>query len=115
MLFDKTAYVSVLSPNNDGTDKEKFVTFSGYVFNGVSAAAIKVNVQPASPELTILSDGEAFKTYKAFTMASGVTEGMTLTMSGTGELYRVRGREAFAYAMGQHYELTLLKSDVGTP
>lgn len=115
MFFDKTAYVSALRVNDPVSDQETFVTYSGFQYGGVTSAAIAVNIQPASPELTAVSDGIMFKTYKAFTTASGVTEGMLLTMSGTGEVYRVRGREAFPYRMGAHYELTLEKSDVATP
>lgn len=107
MFFDKTAYISTLQLNTPITDQETFVQQGGFI--------ARVNVQPASPELTAISDGEVFKTYKAFTTSSGVIEGMLLTMSGTGEVYRVRGREAFPYGVGQHYELTLAKSDVATP
>lgn len=108
MFFDKTAFVSTLVTNNPVTDQETFTTYSG--FGGT--AAIQVNIQPASMELTAMAEGELFKTYKAYTSASGVTEGMLLTVSGTGEVYRVRGREAYPYRMGPHYELTLAKSDV---
>ncbi|TXG76782.1 hypothetical protein E6Q11_04070 [Candidatus Dojkabacteria bacterium] len=109
MLLDRTAFVSALSPESG--DKESFTTFSGFMFAGTQSAAIRVNIQPASPELTAISEGEVFKTYKAFTTASGVIEGMLLTVSGTNELFRVRGREAFGYGAGQHYELTLVKSN----
>lgn len=115
MLLDKVAHIKTLQVNNPSTDQEVFVTHSGFSFNGVTAAAIKVNIQPASPELTAIADGEVFKTYKAFTQASGVVEGMTLTVSGTGDLYRVRGREAYDYGNGRHYELTLIKSNVNVP
>lgn len=103
MILDKTAFVSALANNNPGTDQETFV---------LTGASIRVNIQPASAELTAMADGEMFKTYKAFTTSSGVIEGMLLTVSGTNTTYRVRGREAFDYGMGQHYELTLVKSDV---
>jgi hypothetical protein len=112
MFFDKVAFVSALQKNNPSTDKESFVTYSGFQFGGVQSAAVKVNIQPASPELTAISEGEVFKTFKAFTNASGVTDGMLLTLSGTGTIYRVRGREAFDYMAGRHYELTLIKSDI---
>jgi hypothetical protein len=111
MLLDKTAFVSKLNPNSPTTDQEVFVTYSGYQYQGVRAAAIRVNIQPASPELTAISEGEVFKTFKAFTSASGVIEGMLLTVSGTNEVFRVRGREGFGYGSGQHYELTLVKSN----
>lgn len=115
MFLDKTVFVSALSKNNPSSDKETFVTFSGFWSGGNATAAVKVNIQPASPELTAISEGEVFKTYKAFTSTSGVVEGMLLTVSGTTSVYRVRGREAFDYGQGKHYELTLVKSDITTP
>lgn len=115
MLLDKTAYIKTLQRNNPVAGQEVFVTHSGFLTNGIASAAIKVNIQPAAPELTAISEGEVFKTFKAFTQASGVVEGMLLTVSGTSEMYRVRGREAFNYGSGQHYELTLIKSDVNVP
>lgn len=111
MFFNQTAFVSALQKNNPSTDKDSFVTYSGFLINGLPTAAIKLNIQPASPELTAMADGQMFKTYKAFTSTSGVTDGMILTLSGTNTIYRVRGREAFDYMMGKHYELTLVKSD----
>jgi hypothetical protein len=115
MIFDKTAFVSALQLNNPVSDQEVFVTYSGFRLNGITTAAVKMNVQPASPELTAMAEGQMFKTYKAFTTASGITETMLLTISGSNEVYKVRGREAFAYGMGQHYELTLEKSSVQIP
>jgi len=115
MFFDKVAFVSTLQVNNPSTDKEVFVTHSGFRMRGVPSAAIEINIQAASPELTAITEGEVFKTYKAFTLASGVVEGMILTVSGTGEVYRVRGREAYAYMSGQHYEITLAKSNPNVP
>jgi len=112
MFFDKTAFVSALQRNNPTSDKEIFTSYSGFVIGGVQSSAIKINIQPASSEMTAISDGEVFKTYSAFTTASGVVDGMLLTMSGTNAIYRVRGRQVFDYRAGQHYELTLAKSDV---
>lgn len=114
MFFDKVAFVSALRRDNPSADKESFITYSGFQFGGTTAAAIKINIQPASPELTAITDGEVFKTYKAFTSASGVVEGMLLTVSGTNAVYRVRGREAYDSRAFKHYELTLIKSDIST-
>ena len=112
MLLDKTAIVSILVSNNPSTDKETYTTFSGFMYGGVQASAVPINIQPASPELTAISEGETFKTFKAFTTASGVVEGMIVTISGTNDVYRVRGREVYDYGAGQHYELTLAKGDI---
>lgn len=104
MLLDKTVFIQRLQTNNPVTDQETFVDA------GFTAS---INIQPASPELTAIADGEVFKTYKAFTTSSGITEGMLLTISGTSNaLYRVRGREVYDYGVNTHYELTLAKSDV---
>jgi hypothetical protein len=108
MILDKTTFVSRLEKNNPVTDKEIYVTHSG--FGGT--AAIKINIQPASPELTAIAEGEMFKTYKAFTLASGVVETMRLTVSGTNDVYVVRGREVFDYGANTHYELTLIRDKV---
>lgn len=108
MFADKTVFVSKLSP--DATpDKEGYTTFSGFFERGIRSAAVRVNIQPASPELTMMAEGQMFKTYKLFTTASGVVEGMRLTVSGTTDTYTVKGRESYNYAVGQHYELVLIK------
>lgn len=112
MFFDKTAFISALRVDTPVSDQETFITYSGFQYRGVTAAAVEINIQPASMQLTAMAEGQMFKTYKAYTSASGVVEGMLVTVSGTGELYRVRGREAYPYRMGAHYELTLAKSDV---
>lgn len=107
MLLDRVAIVSKIT--GEGGDKEGYTTYSGFSERGIRSAAVRVNIQPASPELTALAEGEIFKTYKAFTLASGVVEGMRLTVSGTSETYTVKGRERYDYGVGQHYELVLIK------
>lgn len=109
MLLDKTVIVSKITSDGVGTDKETYTTYSGYLEHGLPSAAIRMNIQPASAELTAISDGEVFKTFKAFTTNSGVTEGMRVTVSGTNDVYTVKGRERFDYAIGIHYELVLIK------
>ena len=109
MILDKTVFVSKISPDST-PNKEYYPTYSGFLFGGVRSAAVKMNIQPASAELTMMAEGEMFKTYKAFTMASGVVEGMRVTVSGTNDTYTVKGREKYDYIVGQHYELVLIKS-----
>lgn len=111
MILDRTAFVSRLARNIPATDKETFVAHSGFMFGGILSSAVKINIQPASPELTAMANGDMFKTFKAFTMASGVIETMRLTVSGTSETFIVRGREGYTYGTGQHYELTLVKDN----
>lgn len=109
MLEDKTVIVSKITSDGSGTDKETYTTYSGFLFNGVRSAAARMNIQPASAELTVMSDGEIFKTFKAFTTNSGIVEGMRVTVSGTTDQYTIKGRERFDYAVGIHYELVLIK------
>lgn len=112
MLLDKTAFVSRLQKNSTDNDKEAYVTHSGFRGPGqIPTSAIKINIQPASAELTVLTEGVVGKTFKAFTTVSGVVEGMRLTVSGTGQQFKVTGREVFDYGVNTHYELVLVKAD----
>lgn len=112
MLLDKRVFVSRLRKNVSDSDKEAYVTHSGFRGpGGIATAAIKINIQPASAELTVLSEGSIGKTFKGFTLASGVVEGMRLTQSGTLQQYKVIGREVFDYGVNIHYELVLTKDD----
>lgn len=109
MLEDKIVIISKITSDGHGTDKETYTTYSGFLEHGLRSAAVRMNIQPASAELTAISEGEVFKTYKAFTSNSGVVEGMRVTVSGTNDIYTVKGRERFDYGVGQHYELVLVK------
>lgn len=109
MILDKVARVAILAPGSQGTDKEGYLTHSGFLYGGVRAAAVRVNIQPAGAELTALTEGQLYKTYKAFTRASGVVETMRLTVSGTNDIFIVRGREKYDYGVERHYELVLSK------
>jgi hypothetical protein len=70
-------------------------------------SGVMMNIQPLGPTLTALTEGQLFKSYRAFTTVSGIVETYQLTVSGTTETYLVRGRERFDYGSGQHYELNL--------
>lgn len=112
MILDKIVLVKALQQSTPSTGKETWVTFSGFLNVGQPSPYVRMNIQPASPQFTALSEGQMFKTFKAFTLASGVTENMLLTVSGTQDTYRVRGREVFNYGAGQHFELTLAKETI---
>lgn len=108
MLLPTAVLIQRLDRDNPTADKEGFVTASGVG----SAGYAFVNIQPASAELTALSEGEVFKTYLCFTTISGIAEPMRLTVSGTQDTYIVRGREVYNYGANTHYELTLAKDKV---
>lgn len=107
--YPQKAFVSRLNPTATNNDIENYVTFSGFGVVGARTAAIPINVQPATAEFTALHEGQQGKMFNGFTTASDVVEGHRLTVSGTGEIYTVRGRQAFNYGMGQHYELVLVR------
>ena len=109
-VLDKIVFVARLEKTSD-VDKEQYTTYSGYLGPGmIRTAAVRMNIQPATAETTVLVDGVFGKTYKAFTSASGVVEGMQVTVSGTGEQYFVRGREVHDNGiLPKHYELVLTK------
>ena len=69
-----------------------------------------MNIQTATPDMTMLADGEFNKTYTGFTLASGLVEGMRVTVSGTNDTYTVKGRDKLDYGpMVPHFEVTLIK------
>lgn len=110
MYLDKVAFVSVLQP--DGTDKEAYADFYGFVGPlGIATNAVRINIQPADMQLVALTEGVVGKTFKAFTNASGVVDGMRLTVSGTGDRYIVQGRGEYNFVLNT-YELILSKGDI---
>jgi hypothetical protein len=106
MILDKRFYVEHLENTNGNPDQSGYVTHPGFV------GGVMMNVQPASPTITALAEGELFKTFKAYTTSSGIVENFRLTASGTGHQYIVRGREVFALPLGKHYELMLVKAGI---
>jgi hypothetical protein len=103
MLYDKVAIPSILVNNTPVTDQETYIPVSGLAF--------RINIQPESPMVTSLGDGELFATYHFFTAYSGLQAGWRLTISGSSpvENYIVKGINKFNYGAGQHYEGTLAK------
>lgn len=112
MILDSTVLVSILAPGSSIADKETYINHPCFLDPaGVATNAVKVNIQAADAQLVALSEGVLGKTYRIFTTASGLVEGMKLTISGTGEAYYVRGRERFTNPLGKHYELLAVTRD----
>lgn len=112
-ILDKTVFVSRLEKDGSDVDLEGYSSFLGFLDpSGVSTSAVKMNIQPANPEMSVMVDGVYGKVYNAFTTSSGVVEGMKLTVSGTGDVYKVRGRASHSNGiLPAHYELVLIRSD----
>lgn len=110
MYLPTTVFVARLTKDAADRDKESYVSHSGFRGpGGIATAALKVNIQPATAELTVLSEGVLGKTFRVFTTASGLVEGMRITVSGTSDNYYIRGREKYNYGLGQHFELVANK------
>jgi hypothetical protein len=75
----------------------------------VGLAAVLINIQPSSPEMTALNNGAYGKGYTAFTTNSGILETDRLTLvSGTANTkYIVKGKQNYNYALAQHVEIYL--------
>lgn len=96
------AYFSVEHVNLDSGSTTK----EGYVVD-VGLGAVPVNIQPSSPDVSLLYGGAFGKMYTVFTTNSGILETDRLTtVSGTSSTkYIVKGKQYFNYGMGQHTEL----------
>lgn len=110
MVEDKVVFVARLAPDQSNADMEGYADYPAFIGPaGEATNAVRMNIQPASAELTAISEGVFAKTFKAFTRASGVVETFRLTVSGTGDKYYTHGREVYDYPVGKHYELVLIK------
>jgi len=102
IVYKNDGILKKLDPDSNDSDKE------GYVELG----ALKVNIQPASPEQVALSRlGENEKLYQGFTTMSGIKNGMQIVLSGTitisGMTLMVRGVEEYNGPLGLSVQLNL--------
>jgi hypothetical protein len=75
MFFDKYASISRMVVTSGDTNKESYQNVSGL-------EALRVNVQPSSPETAAITEGIYGKTYTIFTSQAGVKDGDRITISG---------------------------------
>lgn len=101
-ILDSIVAVSRINPDSDNTSKESYVI-------DLSLQAVKMNIQPASPEDTVLIEGVFAKTWRAFTTYSGVLTGDLITISGTGNKMVVKGVQDWSSEPIPHYELLLVE------
>jgi hypothetical protein len=104
-MYPLIAIPSWLDPDSPYPDQEAFQTWSGI--------QIPLDIQPESPTLTAISEGQVFATYHFFTSYSGIRPGWRLTVTTPGnyynDVYTVRGVENYSAGMGAHYEGTLAR------
>lgn len=111
MFLDKTVFVEILTPYSSNGNKEAYTAFSGFSGPNGPTSAVRMNIQPMGAQMSMILEGVIGKSFTGFTSASGVTEGMRVTVSGTNQQYIVRGRQNFDYGPLQHSEVTLFKRD----
>jgi hypothetical protein len=97
-----SSYVSVEHLRADAANANQ----EGYVAD-LGLAAVHVNVQPSSPEMTALNNGAYGKGYTVFTTASGIleTDRLTTVSGNNSTQYIVKGRQNFNYGLATHLEL----------
>lgn len=104
MILDKVCSVTQLTATTGDSDKQTYQAVTG-------ASAVKMNIQPASGELTVLAEGQYAKTFRFFTTYSGLAVGQRVTVSGTGDIYEVQGVEDWDFGPMPHYEGALVKME----
>lgn len=104
MYLDKIAAVDRLTPTADDADKEGYIAVGNY-------EAIKINVQPASAEVTAVIDGAYGQTFTGFVTVSGIRLSDRITISGSNQKYIVKGIQDNHYGPIPHLELVLFKGD----
>ena len=109
MILDRVVAISRFTQDSDDADKEQYQVGEG-IFIGVP-----MNIQPASPDETVMVDGAYGKTFSAYTTQSGIKIGDRVTVSGTGQQLRVRGVGDWSNPdLIPYYEYTLVEFEEDT-
>lgn len=101
-LAPYTAQIARLSATPGNSDKENY---------SVINVSVPMDIQPASAELIAITEGRYGQVFKAFTTYSGIAIGDRITVSGTGDIYKVRGVDNWNRPPMPHVELVLFKGD----
>ena len=104
LYLDKVVSIERLTPTDSDTDKEQYRAVGNY-------GAVRMNIQPASAELTAVSDGVYGQTYQAFVTVSGIKIGDRVTVTATGDKYIVKGISDHNWGPIPHLEIVLFKGD----
>lgn len=104
IIYGKTTSISRLTVTVGNSDKEQYQTVTGL-------EAVKMDIQPASAELTAVSNGVYGQTFRAFTSTSNLKIGDRVTVSGNNKNYIVKGISDWNYGPLPHLELVLFEGD----
>jgi len=103
VITDTIVAISRLKQDVGDADKEQYQP-------NAALQAVKCQIQPATPEETAIAEGIFGQTFTMYTTESGILPGDKVTVSGTGEVYRVRGRTDWSKPdLIPHYEITLVR------
>lgn len=104
LYLDKVVSIDRLSPTDADSDKEQYRAVGNY-------HGVRMNIQPATAELTAVSDGVYGQTYQAFVTVSGIKIGDRVTVSGSGDKFIVKGISDHNWGPIPHLEIVLFKGD----
>lgn len=103
-IIDTIVSVSRLKPDADNSNKESYVV-------DLSMQSVKMNIQPASNEDTVMIEGVFAETDIAFTTNSGFKSGDRVTVSGTNQKLAVKGIKDWSQDPIPHYQILLIKPE----
>lgn len=101
-ILDTTVSVKRLKPDSDNTKKESYI-------DNLALQNVKMNIQPASPEETVLVDGTWAQTSKAYTTCSGLLYADVLTDFNTGKRFNVLGVQDWSMDDMPYYKLLITR------
>lgn len=103
MILDRVVGIWNFVRDPDDADKEQYrldPTMTG----------VPMNIQPATAEETAIADGVFGKTFTGFTTQSGIRIGSKVTVSGTGQILKIKGVGDWSSPdFSPHYEYTLVE------
>ncbi len=102
MILPFKASCARLSPDPTNNDKESYAVIN---------PSFPIDVQPATAELTAITEGVYGQTFLGFTTYSGIALGDRITISGTSLGYKVKGVNNWNYGPLPHVELVLFQGD----
>lgn len=100
MFLDRTVSIKRQALDADNSDKESYQAIAGL-------QAVKMNIQPSTPQATGVIEGVFGQDYLGFTTTSGILVGDLITVSGTGSQYVVEGLQDWNWGYLPHFEYLL--------
>lgn len=108
VITDQIVGISRFQKDANNSNKESYVP-------NLALQAVACQIQPASPTDTAIAAGIFGQTFLMFTTQSGIFPGDRVTISGTGQVMRVRGIEDWSFIeQDPHYEITLIRFEEDT-